>query len=113
MEYRHQVISGGVKPYRSTLPQWFVASYEALIDFDREYWASYGECKRHDLLEYFDKDVQAMLIEIDFPRAIQLVYFADEGHLICPDIIHATITQEKITGLRMVPDNEEFGMGEK
>lgn len=99
MGHRHQVISDMSVPEKDNLPEWFVSKYSGFIDFDRDYWASYGEAKRYCYLISLDSDVQKVVIELNL-KEIRLVYFADEGLADSPDIIHVTITQGSIVELR-------------
>jgi hypothetical protein len=101
MGYRHQVISGLSVPNKSELPGWFLDKYEAVINFDGNYWHSKCEYKRYGILKDFDKDVQKVMVEVltkgvPWTQEIKLVYFADERESLNPDISHVTITKKSI-----------------
>ncbi|WP_351122518.1 hypothetical protein [Shewanella sp. T24-MNA-CIBAN-0130] len=95
MGYRHQVISDTMVPDIKNLPKWFLEKYEGIIDFNRDYWASYSEHKRYGVLSALDTDVQKVIQELDC-RSIRLVYFADESGENFPDIIHTAISATEI-----------------
>ena len=99
MGYRHQVISDTLAPKADLLPEWFIEKYEAVIDFDRGFWASKGEHKRYGVLSDFDRDVQKVVQELELDK-IRLVYFADESSSHHPDISHVTITSDSIVETR-------------
>ncbi len=96
MGYRHQVISDTMVMKKDELPKWFTDKYDGLIDFDRDYWASYTELKRYSALEDFNKDIQKVLIEDGKKDSVRLIYFADESEESSPDVIHTHITTEFI-----------------
>ena len=99
MGYRHQVISDTMAPEKDLLPEWFIEKYEALIDFDRGFWASRWEYKRYSSLSCFDRDVQKVVQDLELDQ-IRLVYFADESSSHHPDISHVTITSGSIVETR-------------
>ena len=105
MGYRHQVISDTMVPAYYALPEWFIEKYKEIIDFKRDYWASYTEYKRYGVLSEFNEDVQRVVKELDnlgelsLPE-IRLVYFADESDSDNPDISHVTITKDSIIEIR-------------
>jgi hypothetical protein len=96
MGYRHQLISDTMVPSRDRLPHWFIQKYGTTIDFDGEYWHSYDEHKMYGVWITLPQDVQRVIIDIGHGD-IRLVYFADEGSLRNPDIIHVYIDKHTIT----------------
>jgi len=114
MGYRHQVISDITYLTKDKLPGWFTIKYDKIIDFDRQYWASYGECKRYfALVDFntdiqkvslvdFNTDIQKVLNELELWITVRLIYFADESSELLPDVIHTTITADIIT--EIAPD---------
>ena len=99
MGYRHQVISDTMAPNKDLLPEWFIEKYEAVIDFDRRFWASRGEHKRYSALSGFERDVQRVVQELEL-NEIRLIYFADESYSHNPDISHISITSGSIVEVR-------------
>lgn len=99
MGYRHQVISDTMIPKKESLPEWFVARYEKVIDFDRDFWASHTEYKRYGALGGFEEDVQKVMIEKDLDEIV-LIFFADESDVERPDVSHVTVTQSDIVERR-------------
>ena len=93
---RHQVISDTTIPKKEHLPKWFTEKYKDCIDFDRGFWASYGEFKRYGAFKELEKDVQQVIKEVDGMDSVRLVFFADESDKESPDLTHVTITADKI-----------------
>tara|TARA_R110002167_G_C12394201_1_gene626230 strand:+ start:381 stop:668 length:288 start_codon:yes stop_codon:yes gene_type:complete len=86
-------------PKSERLPEWFKEKYEGVIDFSRDFWASYTEQKRYGLFYDLDNDVQKVVQELN-ESEIRLVYFADESDSENPDISHVSITKDSIVEVR-------------
>lgn len=110
MGYRHIMVSETLVPNYINLPLWFKEKYKGVVDFDRDYWASYTEYKRYGLLANFEEDVQKVLNELyteDSPykhlyeESIRLIFYADESDDDYPDLSYVVVTKDKIKEVNM------------